>query len=437
MSEDTRSGAGAGTRSAVTPPAAITVALLLTVLCAIYVVSQFLRNSVGVIAPDIARELDLAPQALGVLSSAFFLAFAAAQIPLGATIDRYGPKRCMLTSVGLAVLGCVVFAWSHSMTGLTIGRVLMGVGCSSFFMGPLTIYTRWFRPDRFSTLAGVQLGVGTMGTLFATAPLALSTELFGWRQTFLFVGIGAAVVGLLVALVVRDNPPGHSSQEHRPSSLMESFRGLGEVIRVPGFWRLFSIQFVGYSTFVAVLGLWGGPFVTDVLGFDLAERGNILFVMAAAHIVGLFTWGPSDRLFKGRFIPVTIGAWWTATMLVVLSFLGDRGGAMTYAIFVVLGFAAAYTPVQTSHGRALFDLRLVGRGITLLNLATMGGVFVMQAVTGAIIGAFEPVAGPHGDPVRPFIAYQTAFVFLAAAIVAAWFVYRRAPDPPVDAEQAR
>ena len=96
MSEDTRSGAGAGTRSAVTPPAAITVALLLTVLCAIYVVSQFLRNSVGVIAPDIARELDLAPQALGVLSSAFFLAFAAAQIPLGATIDRYGPKRCML-----------------------------------------------------------------------------------------------------------------------------------------------------------------------------------------------------------------------------------------------------------------------------------------------------------------------------------------------------
>jgi sugar phosphate permease len=301
-------------------------------------------------------------------------------------------------------------------------------------MGPLTIYTRWFRPDRFSTLAGVQLGVGTMGTLFATAPLALSTELYGWRTTFLFVGIGAAVVGLLVAVVVRDNPPGRAEEAHRPGTLRESFVGLVDVIRVPGFWQLFAIQFVGYSTFVAVLGLWGGPFVTDVLGFDLTERGNILFVMAAAHILGLFVWGPTDRLFGGRFVPVTIGTMCTAALLVVLCLFGDRGGIITYAIFIVLGFVAAYTPVQTAHGRALFDTRLVGRGITLLNLATMGGVFVMQAVTGAIIGAFAPVAGPAGETVPPFVAYQAAFAFLAGVLVLAWIVYRTAPDPRVGTE---
>lgn len=431
MAEDAPAAATAGRP----PPAhtAVSVILLVAVLCAIYVVSQFLRNSVGVIAPDLARELNLAPQALGVLSSAFFLGFAASQIPLGATIDHYGPKRCMLASVGLAVLGCVVFASSHSLTGLTMGRVLMGIGCSSFFMGPLTIYTRWFRSDRFSTMAGIQLGIGTMGTVFATAPLALSTELYGWRTTFLFVGVGAAAVGLLVAAVVRDNPPGTPNTGHRRGSLAQSFAGLGEVIRVPGFWRLFAIQFVGYSTFVAVLGLWGGPFVTDVLGFDLAERGNILLVMASAHIVGLFAWGPADRLFGNRFVPVTIGAMATATMLVVLAVFGDRGGAVTYAIFIGLGFCAAYIPVQTAHGRALFDTRLVGRGITLLNLGTMSGVFVMQAATGAIIGAFGPVMAESGEAVRPFIAYQAAFVFLAATIVIAWGIYRPAPDPRVDA----
>ncbi|MEJ8573836.1 MFS transporter [Microbaculum marinum] len=434
MSKPAQPGTATAYDPATPSPATTTVVLLFAVLCAIYVVSQFLRNSVGVIAPDIARELDLAPQALGILSSAFFLGFAAAQIPLGATIDRYGPKRCMMASVGLAVLGCAVFAWSQSLAALTVGRVLMGIGCSSFFMGPLTIYTRWFRADRFSTLAGIQLGIGTMGTLFATAPLALSTELYGWRATFLFVGVGAAIVGLLVAVIVRDNPPGHVDESHRPGSLRESFAGLGEVIRVPGFWQLFSIQFVGYSTFVAILGLWGGPFVTDVLGFDLVERGNIMLVMAAAHIVGLFCWGPTDRLFGGRFVPVTIGAMWTATMMVVLCLFGDRGGAVTYAIFIVLGFGAAYVPVQTAHGRALFDRRLVGRGITLLNLATMGGVFVMQAVTGVIIGAFSPEPGPAGDLVRPFVAYQAAFAFLAIAIVAAWFIYRTAPDPRVGAE---
>lgn len=427
MPEETRAGAA--------PPAAtMTVVTLVAVLCAIYVVSQFLRNSVGVIAPDIAAELDLAPQELGILSSAFFLAFAAAQIPLGAAIDRYGPRRCMLASVGAAVLGCLVFAWSDSLAGLTIARALMGLGCSSFFMGPLTIYTRWFRTGQFSTLAGIQLGIGTIGTLFATAPLAISTELYGWRMSFVFVAAGAAIVGVVVAFVVRDAPPGAPAEAHRPASLKESFVGLGEVIRVPGFRQLFAIQFVGYSAFVAVLGLWGGPFVSDVLGFDLAERGNILLVMAAAHIVGLFVWGPSDRLFGGRRVPVTIGALSTAAMLLMLCLFGDRGGAVTYTICIVLGFVAAFTPVQTAHGRALFDRRLVGRGITMLNLATMGGVFAMQAASGAIIGAFSPVESASGTVVSPLIAYQSAFAFLALSLVVAWVIYRSAPDPKVDSD---
>src|ERR1051325_10570544 len=70
--------------------------LLVGTLAAIYLVSQFLRNSVGVIAPDLAREIGLNAAEIGLLSSAFFFSFAAAQIPLGIALDRYGPKRCML-----------------------------------------------------------------------------------------------------------------------------------------------------------------------------------------------------------------------------------------------------------------------------------------------------------------------------------------------------
>ena len=412
-------------------PAVMTVALLIGALCAIYVVSQFLRNSVGVIAPDLAAELDLAPQALGMLSSAFFLAFAAAQVPLGVAIDRYGPKTCMLASIGLAVLGCAVFAWAETVTGLTLGRILMGLGCSSFLMGPLAIYTRWFRPEQFSTLAGVMLGVGTIGTLFATAPLAVSAELYGWRTTFLFVGAGAAVVGLLVLAIVRDDPPGVVRPVDRSAGLVASIRGLVDVVKVPGFWPLFALHFVTYSSFVSILGLWGGPFLTDVLGFDLAARGNVLFGMAAGVVVGSFVWGPSDRLFGGRRMPVTLGVFSTAAMILVLCLFGDRGGILVYAIFIVLGATAAFVPVQMAHGRSLFDARLVGRGITMLNLGTMSGVFAMQLLTGAIIGAFAPVAGPDGTPVRPLIAYQSAFVFLIAALLLAWLYYRTAPDPNV------
>ena len=74
------------------------VAVLVGTLIAIYSISQFLRNSVAVIAKDLAGELDLSATELGLLSSAFFLTCAVAQIPVGIAIDRYGPKRTMLGS---------------------------------------------------------------------------------------------------------------------------------------------------------------------------------------------------------------------------------------------------------------------------------------------------------------------------------------------------
>jgi hypothetical protein len=78
-----------------------TALFLIAVLAALYAVSQFLRNSIGVIANDLARELHLTATQTGFLSSAFFFAFAAVQIPIGILIDRYGPKRTMLATAVL------------------------------------------------------------------------------------------------------------------------------------------------------------------------------------------------------------------------------------------------------------------------------------------------------------------------------------------------
>src|SRR5260370_14675278 len=70
---------------------AAAVALVAT-LIANYVVSQFLRNSIGVIAPNLAQELLLTPAQIGLLSSMFFFLFAAIQIPLGMAVDRFAPR---------------------------------------------------------------------------------------------------------------------------------------------------------------------------------------------------------------------------------------------------------------------------------------------------------------------------------------------------------
>src|SRR4029079_4256037 len=144
--------------------------LLVGTLAAIYLVSQFLRNSVGVIAPDLAREIGLNAAEIGLLSSAFFFAFAAAQIPLGIALDRYGPKRCMLLCAAIAFLGTLAFAVATTPAGLGTARILMGLGSSCYLMAPLALYARRFPPERFTLLAGIQISLGPIGTLFVTPP---------------------------------------------------------------------------------------------------------------------------------------------------------------------------------------------------------------------------------------------------------------------------
>ena len=139
--------------------------------------------------------LDQVAAQIGLLSSIYFLCFAAAQLPLGVALDRFGPRLCMLVSLAVTVLGCIVFALAHSASGLVLGRALLGLGTASFLMAPMALYARWFPPERFSTLAGIQLGVGSLGALFATAPLAHATASFGWRATFLGVGAASIAIG--------------------------------------------------------------------------------------------------------------------------------------------------------------------------------------------------------------------------------------------------
>src|SRR5262249_17751638 len=113
--------------------------------------------------------------------SAFFLVFAAVQIPLGMALDRFGPRLCLMVGAAITVVGTVVFALGASPGVLTFGRALLGMGTAGSLVASLAVYAQRFRPERFATLTGLQVGIGTLGTLMATAPLALSTAAIGWR----------------------------------------------------------------------------------------------------------------------------------------------------------------------------------------------------------------------------------------------------------------
>ncbi|MCC5977454.1 MAG: MFS transporter [Salinarimonas sp.] len=396
------------------------VVAVLAALIATYMISQFQRSAIGVLGPDLARELALDASRLGFLSSAFFLSFALAQIPVGIAIDRYGARNTLIVSAVIALAGTLLFAVAETGTGLIAARALIGLGCASFFMAPLAIYARRFPPERFAILTSLTLGAGTLGTLVATAPLAAVAAWIGWRGAFFGM---AGLTALIIGAVMLSLPPRPRQAEAR-ESWGEALKGVGEALQVRSFWPVFFLHATTYSAFACIVGLWAGPWLSDVQGADLQMRGNLILIAAAAQITGIFAWGAADRWFRSyRRQALTAGT--ICVGLLLIAGLVPLQGAALIAWLVFFGFAFGYVPIVTSHGKALFPDRLTGRGITLMNIATMGGVFVSQALTGLMVAQFAPDPG-GGYPAQ---AYHAVFLALAAALALALAFYSRAIDP--------
>src|SRR4029077_12816710 len=123
--------------------------------------------------------------------------------------DHFGPRRTVAGMLVLATIGVTIFTLAPTWPILLTGRVLMGAGFGAMLIGSMVVISRWFPPDRFSTLAAMVLSIGLLGNLAATTPLAWGTEQIGWRGVFgLMVGF-TALAAITVWLVVRDAPPGH------------------------------------------------------------------------------------------------------------------------------------------------------------------------------------------------------------------------------------
>src|SRR6187431_3696236 len=177
--------------------------IIVATLATAYVASHFFRASNVTIGLDLMRDLAIGPEALGALTGAFFFGFAAMQIPCGVLFDHFGPRRTVAGMLILATVGAAIFTLAPTWPVLLTGRVLMGAGFGVMLIGSMVVISRWFPPDRFSTLTAMVLSIGLLGNLAATTPLAWGTEQIGWRGVFgLMVGF-SALAAITVWLVVR------------------------------------------------------------------------------------------------------------------------------------------------------------------------------------------------------------------------------------------
>lgn len=379
----------------------------IAILTLSYVLSQFYRAFLAVLAPDLGEAIGVTAAELSRASGIWFLVFAAMQIPVGWALDRIGPRltSAVLLAVGGAG-GAAVFAMATEAWQIDLSMALIGAGCSPVLMASYYIFARVYSPAIFATLAGALIGVGSLGNIAASVPLSLAAEAMGWRGA-----MGAlAAVTLLVAvacwLLVRD-----------PERVQGAVEGsLFDLLRIPAMWAILPMVLVNYAPSAGLRGLWAGPYVADLYAPSMV--GTVTLVMGLAMIAGNFAYGPLDRVFGTRKWVVLGGNLGGAACCAVLWLVPMPGLWTSAFLLAAIGAFGASFPVLVAHGRAFFPPHLVGRGVTLINLFGIGGVGIMQFATGPLFtSAGGGVAG-----------YQTLFGAFALALVIGCVVYLFAPD---------
>ena len=398
--------------------------IIVATMATAYVASHFFRASNVTIGLDLMRDLAIGPEALGALTGAFFFGFAAMQIPCGFFFDRFGPRYTVVGMLVVAAIGGTMFTLAPSWPVLLTGRVLMGAGCGVMLIGSMVIISRWFPPDRFSTLTAVVLSIGLLGNLAATTPLAWAAQDIGWRPAFGAVVVFIALATVAIWLVVRDAPPGHPFLSRKAEPSGEMLRGMIEVLRNPRLKPILALNFCNYACTFTVQGLWGGAFLREVYGLSPIAAGNVLLCAVIAYQVGMLAFGPLDRRLDTRKGIATVGTLVIIGLLATLALFSHPPAWLPVAVIIVMGFFSASSTMVMTHGRGIFPDRLIGRGISTMNTAVMLGVACMQTLSGIIIGAFEPL--PSGA--RTEEAYRALFGVLTLVLIVAVAIYTRSED---------
>jgi predicted MFS family arabinose efflux permease len=362
--------------------------------------SSLLRNVNAVLASNLVGSLALTPGQLGLLTSAFFFAFALVQLPVGIALDRYGPRKVQLVLMLVAASGALLFAHGQGFGQLVLARAIMGCGLGGCFMSAVKAISTWIAPGKLPSVQGYLIAVGGLGAASATMPVRMALEHTDWRGLFLLLaGLIAASGALIWLFAPRCAAP--------PAGMRPPMRAaLLNVARTSAFRSTISLVLLPHAVFFGIQGLWIGRWLSDVARFPDDAVAYLLYLSMAAVIFGAIAVGMITEWAGRRGIePLEVaGAGIALFVLVQIAFVvGYKPSFQLLSVlFTLVGTITGieYAIVAQSMPRAL-----TGRAATCLNLLIFVGAFLVQAGFGLVIGLWQPDAGGR----YPAVAYQVAF----------------------------
>lgn len=387
-----------------------------------YFLTTFFSQVNAMLAPYLFHDVRMTAGELGWTTAIYLLVFALAQLPLGTLLDHYGPRKVQSILFLIAAFGIVMFALSTTPLGLFLGRGLIGVGMSGGLMSGFKAMRAWLPKERIPLANASLMAAGTLGAVFSTVPVEIALQFMSWRTCFLTMVLFILITSAWIFLVVPDAIVANQNALTLKQQILESKK----IYTSPYFWRIAPLMAFAFGSNMAIVGLWAGPWLSDVAHLEPASVALHLMAVSIALIVGIAIWGVVADRFTIRFKqPITrvMGVGALLYIFVQLLFvLGVSPGS--YWLWIAFGFMSRCTTLSYAAMSQHFHDRYAGRATTALNMLFFLTAFATQLGMGMIIDLFPKDAAGH----YATQGYHAAFAAMIALQVVGliwFFVFRK------------
>jgi len=373
---------------------------VLGVLTAVYASSQVDRQVMGILLEPIKLELGASDTQMGFLIGLTFAVFyATLGMPIAMLADRSNRRNIITAAISIWSVMTVLCGFAASFLQLALARIGVGVGEAGSSPPSHSIIADLFDPKTRGTAMGIfALGVN-IGLLLAYLVGGWMSEYFGWRATFIAVGLPGIFIGILLYFTTTEPRRGASELQSDAEENVPPFATVASYM-----WKTASIRhivigsslagFVGYG-FV----LWMPSFLARSHGLSPTEIGITLALMTGViGGLGTFTAGRltdvlARRDVRWRTWVVAIGKAGYVPFLAMVFIVDDFWVAM--AIYTIPAFFGGFYLAPTfSLIQSLVSLRMraLAASITLFVLNIIGLGFGPQLV-GIMSDYFAPEYG--------------------------------------------
>ena len=377
------------------------------------------RVTLSVAGPTIAAELHLRPSQMGLLFSAFLWTYGLAQAPVGAIIDRVGPRRLLAGALTLWSAAQGATGLAVGLPQLVVARLFLGLGEAPQWPTGAKVVRGWFAPEVRGLATGVFNTASTLGPAIAP-PIVTGLMLeFGWRGAFFATALAGLVMALIWFAFYREPKAGPDSEELAPRTPWRRlFAG-------PTLWAM-TLGNVGSGYMTWFYAAWLPGYLETSRHLTVPQTGWAASIPYLFGVVGSLAGGLAcDRLAAAGLAPIA------SRKLPIVA--GLCAGAAFTGLAIL---APTSTSAIAAISAALFFANLAGAAIwaMAITVAPPGGVASVGAVQnfgGFMGGALAPiVTGISVEATHSFAAALATTAVAALGGALAYLIGVRKPIVP-------